>query len=669
MRIAAETSAFQNVLANVPVAFRSLVRGALQLRGLDHLYAAARDRNRGTLAQSTLDEMGIKLRVREEDVRRIPVSGSTVIVVNHPFGMLDGLVLTALLERVRPDFKIIVNEMLSGIAELRDCFVAVDVFGGSQAVRRNAAALRTVVEWLRGGHLIVMFPSGEVSHWRAGQRRITDPPWNPAAARCALIANAPVVPAYLAGGNGLIFQLAGLVHPRLRTARLPAELLNKRGCGIEMRFGGSISPQKLRDCGSEKRAIAYLRARTYILSGRSPVSRSVPEPRSDELMYGTRPAVVAEACDGMAEQIAQLDREGNCVIDSSGFSVYRAVGCDIPALLNEIGRLREIAFRVAGEGTGRSIDLDHFDDYYTHLILWNKADARIAGAYRVAWTADVFPHRGIRGIYTSTLFRYAPEFFLRLGPAVELGRSFIRSEYQKSFAALLVLWQAIAAVIAARPEAPVLFGAVSISARYSGICRQLMVEFLRQKYLRADLARFVQARHPFRIAAPHRADLIAIANAIQDFDELPLSDLQDSVAVPVLLKQYLRRVSAGGTGILQRGARRLRSCCRSARSPRTRSRAVRRMWFRGSGRSGYVCSLQDKTSRSPGVVQSGREWGARVNVTRDAGSAEWLRNRAAPTEKRTTNGSPKPQPTRSTEVTGLRVLVWQSGPAWASESG
>jgi len=429
--------------------------------------------------------------------------------------------------------------MLDGISELRDRFITVDVFGGRDAIRRNAASLREAVQWLRGGHLLVVFPSGEVSHWQSRQCGIADPPWNTLAARCATIAGTPVVPAFFAGDNSFVFQLAGFVHPRLRTARLPAELLNKRGRTIEIRFGSAVPPRDLTQCGSLQQATSYLRARTYML-GRRQLSDIPPRPAFLPFRPRIRLASIAPETGGVAGEIANLKGEGNCTVDCSSYSVYRAVGRHIPAILNEVGRLREIAFRLVGEGSGNNIDLDRFDNDYTHLILWHKADAKIAGAYRLAWTEDVLPTRGIGGLYTSTLFRYAPEFFAQLGPAVELGRSFVRPEYQKQFAALLLLWQAIAAVVAARPTSPVLFGAVSISSSYSEPCRQLMVEFLKQRRCRADLACFVKARHPFRLRAAQEPDFAAIAETVQEFDELPLADLQDSVTVPVLLKQYLR---------------------------------------------------------------------------------------------------------------------------------
>jgi putative hemolysin len=158
------------------------------------------------------------------------------VVANHPFGLLDGLVLAAVLDELRPDVKILANSFLWSIEELRKRCLPVDVFGGPDGASTNLRCARQAFELLAKGHGIAMFPAGEVAHWRSEQRAVTDPPWNDAAARFALRAGARVVLIYFAGDNSLAFQIAGLLHPRLRTVRLAGELLNKRGSQVEVRI-------------------------------------------------------------------------------------------------------------------------------------------------------------------------------------------------------------------------------------------------------------------------------------------------------------------------------------------------------------------------------------------------------------------------------------------------
>jgi putative hemolysin len=214
-------------------------------------------------------------------------------------------------------------------------------------------------------------------------------------------------------------------------------------------------------------------------------------------------------------------------------------------MLAEIGRCRELAFREVGEGTGRSSDLDRFDSYYQHLFLWDENSRRLAGAYRLAITSDVLPRFGISGLYTSTLFRFKPAFFERLGPAVELGRSFVLPEYQKNYAPLLLLWKGITRVVERRPDAPVLFGAVSISREYRAASRGLIATYLRCRASH-ELSRLVKPRRPFRHAVLRDRLIRRFSELATDIEDLSLSiaDIeQDDKGVPVLIRQYLR---AGG---------------------------------------------------------------------------------------------------------------------------
>ena len=391
--------------------------------------------------------------------------------------------------------------------------------------------MRQVIGCLRAGQGVAVFPAGEVSHWNSRQRRITDGAWNTLTVRCAKHTGATIVPIFFAGGNSLLFQVAGMLHPGLRTARLPGELLNKRGHKVEVRIGTSISPCELSH--DDKRATAYVRARTYMLAHRNTAKlQPIQPPRRGESGVRTASEILGE--------IDQLEQRGRSLIQNDQYAVYEAEGFQIPHLLRELGRLREMTFRLVGEGTGQKLDMDQWDPHYTHLILWRKENSSIAGSYRLAWTDDVIPKAGIKGLYTAALFRYSPEFFTRLGPAVELGRSFICREYQKDYAPLLLLWQGIARCVARRPESHILFGAVSISASYSEISRGLIVQFLREHCFRHDLAGLVTPKQPFRPRSLREEEMRAITESLGKIDDLPIGDIDHVDSVPILLRQYLR---------------------------------------------------------------------------------------------------------------------------------
>jgi putative hemolysin len=172
--------------------------------------------------------------------------------------------------------------------------------------------------------------------------------------------------------------------------------------------------------------------------------------------------------------------------------------------------------------------------------LWSKQDGALIGGYRIGKTAEILAGRGIDGLYTSTLFRYDARFFASLGPALELGRSFIRPEYQKKYSPLLVLWKGIGRYVAAFPEAPTLFGVVSISNRYSKNARHLMYRFLTKHQSDPELSRLVMPRRPFRPSMWNCDSLYQPLSELDHINDL-VSDLEmDGKGVPILLKHYSR---------------------------------------------------------------------------------------------------------------------------------
>ncbi len=239
--------------------------------------------------------------------------------------------------------------------------------------------------------------------------------------------------------------------------------------------------------------------------------------------------------------IAALPEE-RLLIENAEFAVYAARASELPHALDELGRQREIAFRAAGEGTGRSVDLDPFDAYYWHLLLWNKEKLELAGAYRAGETDAIIRAHGIKGLYTNSVFRYDEQLFLKIGAALELGRSFVRPEYQREYAPLLLLWKGIARFVAAHPETPVLFGAVSISNEYSSVSREMIVRYFEQRE-DGEFADLIHARTPFRASNLRRWDCGALCGLLGDLEELaePISDVEeDGKGVPILLKQYAK---------------------------------------------------------------------------------------------------------------------------------
>ncbi len=224
------------------------------------------------------------------------------------------------------------------------------------------------------------------------------------------------------------------------------------------------------------------------------------------------------------------------------YAVCVATAQQIPHTLLEIGRLREITFRRAGEGTGHPRDLDSFDPRYEHLFVWNEEKREVVGAYRIARIDQVLARHGIRGLYTSTLFRLDPGFYEAINPALELGRSFVRPEYQKSYLPLLLLWKGLGQYVARNPQYRIWCGPASISDTYSSASRTLMVSFLKARYRNEDLAGYVQPRRQYRVRNLTGNDPDNFSALLENLEELSevVADLEpDHKGLPILLQHYL----------------------------------------------------------------------------------------------------------------------------------
>ena len=537
----------RNALASMlgqrlPAPVEGAIEKLLALDRFDCLYEDAPGCGARPLAQRSLALLNVSPQISERDLALIPKQGPVVAVANHPFGLIEGAILAALLPAVRPDVKILANHLLSSVPDAAQSCIFVDPFGGDKAVRANRQGLKDAVAWLKQGGLLCVFPAGEVSHLNLKERAIVDPEWSRSVARLIRITGATVLPTYFLGANSALFQLLGFLHPRVRTALLPHEFFNKHNRSIELRVGSPIAPAKVRAYQDDVSLIRYLRHRTYLLQ-----NREAPKPSPADAAPPAASGVLGEL---LAGEVAEL-APNRTLVQTEEFSVLLAKAKEIPNVLHEIGRLREITFRRAGEGSGKPVDLDRFDDHYWHLFVWNRRANEVAGAYRLGPSDEILARFGPKGFYTSQLFQWKRAFFDRtfldrICPALELGRSFVRPEYQKTYAPLLLLWKGIGQFLIRNPQYKLLFGPVTISNGYSAASRHLMVKFLSAYRQSQELAPLVRARNPFRGQASKLTAKVAdelMGATVRDVEELSalIADVEtDRKGIPVLLKQYLK---------------------------------------------------------------------------------------------------------------------------------
>jgi putative hemolysin len=526
---------------------KSPIEHVLSFPRINRLYNdVSRMKDSRPFSDKILNHLNVSYELPDADRAKIAsTSGPLIVVANHPFGGIETVILASVLCSMRTDVKFLANYMLNVIPEIRDLLITVNPFQGTTSMRDNIRPIREAIQWVKDGGMLVVFPAGAVSHFDAHKGAITDPDWSPNVARIIRKTGASVLPVFFKGTNSATFHMAGMVHPLFRTALLLNEFLNKTSKTITMRAGDRIPFEMLNTFEQDQDMTEYLRLRTYLLELRSARTgqRKPGTLLPKQKKAHSTPIAFPRDQEPMQAEINNL-LPSQILLESNEHIVVQAEAAQIPNILFEIGRLRELTFRAVGEGTGKALDLDQFDASYVHLFIWNRAKREVVGAYRIGRVDELIRKYGLRGLYTSTLFRYDPRIIGQLQSALEMGRSFVRPEYQKSYTPLLLLWKGIARFVVDNPQYKCLFGPVSITDEYQAVSKQLIVSYLKMSKYRHDMAGLVRPRRPHRSRPLKGWDIDAVVRMLKD-DENSISELiscieEDRKGIPVLLKQYLK---------------------------------------------------------------------------------------------------------------------------------
>ncbi|MDE1464890.1 lysophospholipid acyltransferase family protein [Spartinivicinus poritis] len=521
-----------------------IVEGVLErlsgLRYLDTLYQRRHQQLQSSdpaaFAGYTLDALGVDYSVVEGQIENIPYQGAGIVVANHPFGAIEGVILAHLLLRYRPDVKIMANHWLQQIPELADAFIGVDVFATADSQRRNRKGLKAALDWVRQGGLLMIFPAGEVSTFNFREQQVVDRPWNRLVATIMRRTQAPVTPIYISGKNSWLFHAAGMINANLRTGLLVREMINKKNRTIELHIGQQIPFKEVTALDSDQALTEYLRMNTYLLAH----THARATQTDKQPTYSPQPIAQPQTKAALAHNVAALP-DSCLLIDNGEFKVYCASADQLPTVLPEIGRLRELTFRAVGEGTGESVDLDEYDQHYLHLFIWFPEQQTIVGAYRLGRLDQLLEKQGMACLYTRSLFKFDQRFLSKLGRALEVGRSFVCAEYQKSLAPLFLLWKGIATYVASNPQYKTLFGPVSISSDYQEFSRHLMARCLSAFHKHEDMAEFVKPTNPLPKYKSNcwQPGLLKGLADIQQLSKL-ITRIEGDKGIPVLLRQYLK---------------------------------------------------------------------------------------------------------------------------------
>ena len=211
------------------------IKHFLGIKRINKIYNEIFSQSGLNFVDSAIEKLNIKYSISEELEKVIPSLGPFIIIANHPLGGIEGLLLLKLICKIRPDFKLQGNFLVSYIEEIKDFILPVNPFENYKSAHSSYKGIKGAYQHLKEGNSLGIFPAGEVSSYQFKDLKITDRQWQKSSIRFIQTAGVPVIPVYFNGYNSPLFYLLGQIHPLLRTAKLPSEILNKSNQIIKIR--------------------------------------------------------------------------------------------------------------------------------------------------------------------------------------------------------------------------------------------------------------------------------------------------------------------------------------------------------------------------------------------------------------------------------------------------
>jgi putative hemolysin len=515
----------------------------LRISAINKIYDNNKNKSDLDFLNGILDDCKIKFEIPEEDLKRIPKEGPFITISNHPLGGIDGVLLLKLVTEKRADYKIVANFLLHRVAPLKPYVMPVNPFETRKDAKSSVAGIKSALLHLREGKPLGIFPAGEVSTHKDGKLNV-DKPWEEGAIKLIKKANVPIIPIYFHAKNSRLFYFLSKFSDNLRTAKLPSEVIQQRGRVIKVRIGKPISVKDQDTFKALPDFYKFIRRKTYMLANPFEKSNRLITSPKIKIKKATKKISSQRNSDLFLAEVDALRETNSRLLKSKNYEVFFASAKDIPNLIHEIGRLREITFRAIGEGTNKEVDLDKFDNYYHHLLLWDTVAEKLVGAYRMGLGKEIYKKYGIKGFYVQSLFRIEPELHQMMDNTIEMGRAFIIAEYQQKPMPLFLLWKGIVHVTLRYPKYKYLMGGVSISNQFSDFSKSLMIEFMKSHYYDPYIAQYIRPKKEYKVKLKDGdKDFVFDASKadMQKFDKI-IDEIEPGILrIPVLIKKYVKQ--------------------------------------------------------------------------------------------------------------------------------
>lgn len=531
----------------------SFIMRIAKINEVNQLYDKLKNKNGKDFFDSFVRERNLSYIAFEEDLAKVPKTGPFILVSNHPLGAIDGILMCKIISEIRPDFKVMGNFLLEKIKPMQPYVIPVNPFEGRKDAYNSSFGMRETLKHLQNGGCVGIFPAGEVSNKNNPYNEILDKEWEKTAIKLIKKAKVPVVPMYFHSKNSTLFYQVAKIHPSLQTLMLPAEMMNDREKPIRIRIGRPITVKAMDENETIEELGEFLKRKVYMMKSyydkRNSLVQAInlknlsikfPLTKEENIVQNIIDETPKE---DILKDINKIKGTDKLLFSNGNYDIYFTNYEEIPSIMREIGRQRELTFRAVGEGSNLPFDLDEYDKHYHHLFLWDNTAEKLVGAYRMALGKEVMKKYGIKGFYTSSLFEFDQELHPFFKKVIEMGRAYISQEYQQKPLPLFLLWRGIIHVCLRNPEHKFLMGGVSISNKFSEFSKSLMIEFMRSNYYDSAVAQYIKPQNDYKVKLRDRDKNLFFDEMESDLNKLDkiIDDLEPELRLPVLIKKYIKQ--------------------------------------------------------------------------------------------------------------------------------
>jgi len=529
--IATKYPSIQKIPAIVTTPLFGFVKKIIHEKDINEFLEHNRYAGPFSFIEAVLEHFNFSYKFSSTQIENIPPTGRVVIVANHPLGALDALSLILLIKSIRSDVKVVANDILANIEQLKPIIIDINTFESNI----SKISVRKIDLALDSEEAVIIFPSGEVS--RARPTGIKDIKWHKGFLSFAKRKHAPILPIYIKAKNSAFFYTLSSINKKASIALLPHEMFNQQSKSLEFKIGELIPYKSFAFNSLEiKTQVKLFKKHLYrVAKDRAPIfetQKCVAHPEDRRLLK---------------EELKSCQKLGKTK-DNKFIYLFEYKGES--SLMNEISRLRELTFRKVDEGTGKKRDRDEYDNQYKHIVLWDNEALEIVGSYRIGESNYLYKNFGVGGFYSDSLFHFQPEFEEYLVDSIELGRSFVQPKYWGS-RALDYLWQGIGAYLYQNPHIKYMFGPVSLSASIPKGAQSLIIYYYNHYY--GNHQGLVYPERNFIFTQDEKVELDAIfckKDLKKDFITLKEQLNCYGVSVPTLYKQYTDLCKEGGISFM-----------------------------------------------------------------------------------------------------------------------